>query len=127
MVIKNDLIETIISRSQSFFVPSLKLEDTDYFVIEEAFADYLELERKDSLDFAQNLFLLSKEHGSEKILSKIQNFMLALLKSNLGNNMIKNKILSDIKTVEMAKQQIEKHIMPQLAIEDMCLKFTKQF
>lgn len=122
---KNDLIETIISRSQSFFVPSYDVENGDYSVIEEFFADYLELKRKDSLDFAQNLFLLSKEHGSEKILNEIQNFMIALLKSNLENSVVKNKILSDIKSVELAKQQIENHITPQLAFEDMCLNFTK--
>lgn len=122
---KSDLLETIISRSQSFFVPSYNIEDRDYSKIEEFFADYPQFERKNSLDLAQNLFLLSKEHGSEKILNEIQNFMLALLKANSENSSLKNKILSDIKFVELAKQQIDNHIMPQLAFEDMCLNLTK--
>ncbi|MFA7658631.1 MAG: hypothetical protein WCY19_04295 [Candidatus Gastranaerophilaceae bacterium] len=122
---KNDLIETIISRSQSFFVPSYGIEDRHYLTIEENLADYPQVERKNSLDLAQNLFLLSKEHGSEKILTEIQNFMLALLKSNLENNAVKNKILSDIKSVELAKQQIDNHITPQLVFEDMCLNITR--
>lgn len=122
---KNDLIQTIISRSQSFFVPSFKIEDKDYSIIEEVFADYPQIERKDSLDLAQNLFLLSKEHSSEKILNGIQNFLSALLKSNLENTILKNKIISDIKTVQIAKEQMEKHINPQLAFENMCLDLTK--
>lgn len=122
---KNDLLETIISRSQSFFVPSYEKEDKDYSEIEELFVNYPELERKHFLDLAQNLLILSKEQGCEKTLNKIQNFMLALLKLNLENNALKNKILSDIKFVEIAKQQVNNHIMPQLAIEDMCLNFTK--
>lgn len=122
---KNDLIETIISRSQSFFVPSLNIEDRDYSSIEEIFADYPEIERKNSLDLAQNLFLLSKEQGSARILDEIQNYMLALLKSNSENSTIKFKILSDIKEVELAKQMIDNHIQPQLAFEEMCLSFTK--
>lgn len=122
---KNDLIETIISRSQSFFVPSLSLEDRDYSSIEEIFADYPEIERKNSLDLAQNLFLLSKEQGSAKTLDEIQNYMLALLKSNSENSAIKFKILSDIKAAELAKQMIDNHIQPQLAFEEMCLNFTK--
>lgn len=122
---KNDLIETIISRSQSFFVPSFNIENRDYSLIEELFANYPQLERKKSLDLAQDLFALSKEQGSEKVLDSIQNFFAALLKSNLENKQLQNKIISDIKSVEMAKQMIKTHIHPQLAIEDMCLNIIK--
>lgn len=122
---KNDLIETIISRSQSFFVPSFNVENRGYSLIENIFADYPNIERKDSLDLAQNLFLLSKEHGSGKVLDEIQNFLLALLKSNLENNFIKSKILVDVKSVELAKQQIDNHINPKLAFENLCLNMTK--
>lgn len=121
---KNDLLETIISRSQSFFVPSYNTENRDYSYIEEFFEDYPKFERKNSLDLAQNLFSLSKEYSSEKILNEIQNFMLALLKTNLENISLKNKILHDIKFVELAKQQIDSHIMPQLAFEEMCLNLA---
>ena len=122
---KNDLIDTIISRCQSFFVPSYKIGDRAYSLIEEFFAEYPQIERKNSLDFAQSLFVLVKEHGSEKVLSEIQSFMLSLMKSNLENSTLKNKILADIKSIELAKQMIDKHIAPQLAIESMCLSFTK--
>ena len=122
---KNDLIETIISRSQSFFVPSYDIEEKSYSIVEECFMGHLQLERKDSLDLAQKLFLLSKEHGATKILDQIQNYLLAILKSNIENSFVKNKILSDIEAAETAKKQIQAHVPPQLAIEDMCLNFTK--
>lgn len=122
---KNDLLETIISRSQCFFVPSYDVKNIEYSVVEEVFSEYLELERKDSLDLAQNLFNLSKIHGSEKILEQIQNYLLTVLKSNLNNNILKNKILEDIKSVEAAKKMINGHIFPQLAFEDMCLNLIK--
>lgn len=122
---KNDLIETIISRSQSFFVPSFKQESYDFSLIEDIFSDYPEIERKNYLDLAQKIFTLSKEHGSEKILDSIQNFFTASLKSNLDNNCLKIKLLADIKNVELAKKQINSHVMPQLAFEDMFLNLTK--
>lgn len=122
---KNDLIETIISRSQSFFVPSYNTEERDSSNVEEIFTDYPRIERKNSLDLAQTLFALSKEHGSEKILNEIQNYLFKLLNSNIDNMPAKSKILSDLKTVETTKQQIENHINPQLAFEDMCLNITK--
>lgn len=122
---KNDLIETIISRSQSFFIPSFEADDKDFSIVERILEDYPEIERKTSLDLAQSLFLLSKEHGSEKVLNAIQNFLTALMKSNLGNNQLKIKILSDLKIVQIAKEQINNHINPQLALENMCLNLTK--
>lgn len=122
---KNDLIETIISRSQSFFVPALNVDNLNYSGIENLFADYPVIERQNSLNLAQKLFLLSKEQDSNKILNKIQNFLLTLLKTNLKNTALKYKILADIKALEIAKQQIENHIPPQLAFEDMCLNITK--
>jgi len=122
---KNDLIETIISRSQSFFVPSYKVEDGEYSHIEDFFVDYPELERKSSLDLAQDLFNLSKEQCSEKVLTEIQNFLSSLLKSNLGNSILQSKIMNDIQYVEDAKKQIDARILPQLAFEDLCLKITK--
>lgn len=122
---KNDLIETIISRSQSFFVPSYELSNRNHSLIEELFEDYPQIERKKSLDVAQSLFLLSKEHGVEKIIDEVQNFLIALLKSNIDDKNLKSKILSDVKVVELAKKQINSHITPQLALEDMCLNLTK--
>lgn len=122
---KNDLIETIISRSQSFFVPSYETTNKDYSLIEDVLGDYPKIERRASLDLAQDLFALSKEHGSEKILDEVQNYLAALLKTNLEDKNLQLKILSDIKVVETAKKQINSHITPQLAFEDMCLNLTK--
>lgn len=122
---KNDLIETIISRSQSFFVPSYNVENAEYSLIEDLFADYPEIERQTFLDLAQALFALSKDHGSEKVLTEIQNFFTSLLKANLGNSALRIKTMNDIKSVEEAKKQINAKILPQLVFEDMCLKITR--
>lgn len=124
---KDDLIETIISRSQSFFVPSFEKENDDFSHIKDIFADYPDIERQTCLDLAQSLFNLSKEQGSEKILNQIQNYLLSFVKSNLDNKLLQSKILSDIKSAELAKQQIENHIQPQLAFEGMCLELTNTF
>ncbi|HPT41333.1 MAG TPA: hypothetical protein PLG15_03005 [Candidatus Gastranaerophilaceae bacterium] len=122
---KNDLIETIISRSQSFFVPSFEKPEKDFSAVSDIFENYPNIERKESLDLAQSLFMLSKDIDSLNILKKIQNYMLALMKANIKNSALKTKILEDIKTVETAKKQINAKVNPQLAFENMCLNLTK--
>lgn len=123
---KNDLIETIISRSQSFFVPSYKFDGREYSHVQELMEDYLNLEPKDFLDLAQNLFMVSKEQGNDKIFEEIQNFLLALLKSNLENPNLKNRILKDLKAVKQAKEMVKNHIYPQLALEEMALNIIER-
>lgn len=122
---KNDLIQTIISRSQSFFVPSYKSGNKDYSFVKAILSDYPNIERKDFLDLAQELLTTAKEQSSEKILEEVQNYLNAVLKLNLDNALLKNKIISDIKSVELAKQMISKHINPQNAFEDMFLNLTQ--
>lgn len=122
---KNDLLETIISRSQCFFVPSCSSDVRTYSTVQEVFADYPQIERKNVFDFAQQLFGLSKEHGTDKILGEAQNFLHALLKSNLEDKALQSKIINDLKLIEQAHLMINNHINPQLAFEDMCLKLTE--
>lgn len=122
---KNDLISTIISRSQSFYVPTLEKNNNDYSLVEEIFENYLNFERKESFDIADKLFTLSKSSDSMKVLDSIQKYMLAVLQSNLGNLQLQKKVLGDIKTVEIAKQQINARVNPQLAFENMCLDLIK--
>lgn len=121
---KNDLLETIISRSQCFFIPTYSFNNRSYSTVQELFIEYPNIERKDVFDLAQKLFLLAKEHGPEKIFAESQNLLCAMLKSNLGNKALKNKILTDLKIIEQAQKMINSHINPQLAFEDMCLNLT---
>ncbi len=121
---KNDLLETIISRSQSFFIPSYEKEERDFSIIQDIFSTYPDIQRKDSFDLAQDLFSLSKEYGNFVILQQIQNYLLNLLKLNMDNIFIKNKIILDIKYVNKSKKMIESHLNPLTVFEDMCLNFT---
>ena len=121
---KNDLIQTIISRSQSFFVPSYEVNDKNFALISDIFSEYPNIERKNSFSMADQIFALTKEHGATKILDEIQGFLLELLKSNFNNNDLRAKVLRDVKVVETAKSQIKVRVTPQLAVEDMCLNLT---
>ncbi len=122
---KNNLLDTIISRSQSFFVPSFKENVNDFSIVEDLIENYPAIERQVVFDVAQSLFLMSKESGADKILDQIQNYLFCVLKSNLDDRGLNAKIITDLKYVEQAKNEVSGHINPQLAFENLLLNITQ--
>lgn len=118
---KEDLLQTIISRSQCFYVPSYNRPTRDYSIINGVFTDYFNFKRKEAFDIAARLVEIGKEHGDLEILESIQNYMSAILKAN--PTMI--KIISDIKQVEDAKRQITLNMNSQNVFENLCLEIIK--
>lgn len=117
----DDVLSTIISRSQCFFVPSKKGVDYDYSVIDGIFTDYLNFERKDVFDISQKLQDMTKETPIQTILDGIQNYMLQLLKSNPKET----ELIKHIEFVEEAKKQAKLGMRPINVFDDLCLKLIK--
>ena len=116
-----DVLPTIKSRSQSFFVPSVKEENYDYSCIEGVFTNYFEFERSEVFDISQSLQELSKKYSVNQIIDSIQNYILALLKSNPNQT----QLINHIKILEDAKRQAELGMRPNLLFDDLCLKLIK--
>lgn len=120
---KEDLISTIISRSQCFFVPSFEATNYDYESIKETFENYYEFERSEVFDLAKKLYEISPD--ALKTLNEMQNYMLSLLKSNLANKQIQLKLMHDINSVELAKKEITANVNSLNAFENLCLDIIK--
>ncbi len=120
---KNDLISTIISRSQCFFVPSYENEIIDWTPIKDIFENYFEFERKDVFNVACSLNNLSK--NSIETLEQIQSYILSLMKSNYNNKPFLVKLLHDIEAVEYTKKQIISKVTPLNAFENLCIDIIK--
>jgi len=117
----DDVLSTIKSRSQCFFVPCMTKIDYDYSCIDEIFTNYFEFERDKVFDISQNLQDLAKQHSLKSVLDSIQNYMLALLKSN--PNQI--QLIKDIEIVENAIKQAELGMRPANLFDDLCLKLIR--
>ena len=117
----DDLLPTIISRSQCFFVPSKSKESYDFSKISGIFENYWEFERKDIFDISQKLQDLSKEVPVNVILESIQNYILNTLKCNPKNI----QFIEDIKVIEENKKQAKLGIKPANIFDDLCLKLIK--
>ena len=114
----DDVLPTIISRSQCFFVPSKKTIDYDYSCIDGIFTDYFNFSRKDVFDISQKLFDLTKEYSMETILGSMQNYIFCLLK----NNKNQTEFIKHIEYTEDAIRQAKLGMKPINIFDDLCLK-----
>ncbi len=114
----DDVLPTIISRSQCFFVPSKAAVTYNYSVIENVFTGYFEFKRSDVFNISQKLQDLSGETAISEILSAIQNYMLFLLKANPNQT----EIIKHIEFVEEAKKQADLGMRAVNIFDNLCLK-----
>lgn len=118
----DDVLPTIISRSQCFFVPKcINNNEYNYSNIDGIFTNYFEFQRKDVFDISQKLQDLTKKIPAETILEEIQNYMLVLLKNNPHNI----NIIEHIKIIEDALHQAKLNLKTINIFDDICLKIIK--
>lgn len=121
---RSDIISTIVSRAQSFFVPCIKDEDCDFSLVENVIKNYWQTERNNVLDFFNEIMNLCGEHEPKEIITQIQNYILATIKENTNNKHLFYRLSQDLKYVEDAKRQIS--LTPAMALqtvlENMCFK-----
>lgn len=116
---KEDMISTIISRAQCFFVPSMKSEVRDYSLVGDIMENYFQLQRNEVLNFYFDILNLTKENDIEEIFNQMQNYIFALLKSTLDNPVMKIKFIKDINSVEHAKQELRLNMNTQTIVENL--------
>ena len=118
----DDLLPTIISRCQCFFVPAgADNYDYSYDLIKNVFENYWTFDRKDVFDISQNLQNLLKENSAQKVLESIQNYILSILKANPA----RTEFIEHIKVIENAKKQAKLGIKPVNIFDELCLELIK--
>lgn len=122
----NDLISTIVSRSQCFYMPysSKNSYVADFFC--HYFDKYPNFEISKALDFALALENYQNEKNLDPyyIIDCLQFYLTQLLKSNLDNKFILNKIFKDIKKTEEAKQMLKSYVKENQIYEHLAFYFA---
>ena len=103
---KSDIISTVVSRAQSFFVPSVSEENYDFSLVENIISNYWTKDRNSVLDFENDLYKLTSENNPKEILEQMQNYILEVIKSNIKNKHLFYKLTQDLACIEEAKQQL---------------------
>mgnify|MGYP002857727045 CR=1 FL=1 len=118
---KDDVLSTIISRSQCFFVPSKETVCYDFSLIKNVFLNYYNFDRKDVFEISQNLQDLSANSSVIEVLLQIQNYILSLLKQNTDEV----ELISHVKIVEESIRQAKLGMKPANIFDDLCLKLIR--
>ena len=119
---KSDMITTVVSRAQCFYVPSMQDEDRDFSFVKDAMDGYLELERNEVLDFNDKILDLAKMIEPQIVFTQMQNYIEFLLKANIDNLSLKVKLIADLKAIEKAKQENSLNINIQTIVETLIFK-----
>ena len=118
---KNDLISTIISRSQCFFVPTKIRQEYNYELIEGVMNNYWEIKRADAFNVSEQLSKLSDEATPQKVLEQLQNYILTILKQNPKDTFF----IDDMKPIEQAKKEIALGMKKDVVFDELCLKIIR--
>lgn len=118
---KNDLISTIISRSQCFFVPTKIRQEYNYELIEGVMNKYWGIKRADAFNVSEQLSKLSDEATPQKVLEQLQNYILTILKQNPKDTFF----IDDMKSIEQAKKEIALGMKKDVVFDELCLKIIR--
>lgn len=102
---KNDMISTVVSRAQSFFVPSNESYEQNYELVQDLLNNYWNIDRNDVLNFENDLINLINENDSVQVFEQMENYMFLLMKTNFDNKILFHRLLKDLEYVEIAKRQ----------------------
>lgn len=119
---RSDIISTVVSRAQSFFVPSVIEENYNYEMAASLIENYWTIDKNQVLEFEYNLYKLASDNDAAEVFEQIQNYMFNVIRANSNNKKLFYKILADMESVEEAKRQIS--LTPamnlQTVVENLC-------
>lgn len=124
---KDDLLPTIVSRSQVFYVPDTKIYQYNTDFLNQPFHSYPYIPKEKAVDLAQYLLNYQLENNLEPayILDSIQYYFTELIKSNINNQVMVNIIFRDIEKIQESKKMIKSYIKEQTVYEDLAFYLTK--
>ena len=124
---KDDLIQTIVSRSQSFHMADSKKNEYATNFFQKYFNQYPQFNKEIALDFAQTLLTYQTENNIEPmyVIDCVQYYLTELLKANSNDKFLVKKIYKDIEKTENSKKMLRAYIKDSTVYEDLAFYFTK--
>lgn len=121
-----NIISTIVSRSQAFFVPGFLDTKYDLTQISEIFGNYPDFDLTEELSLADKIMNLTSENGQNLIstINGIQIYLTEFLKKNSDNLLLAKKIKQDIEKLHNIENMLKSNIKEQIAADETGYIFT---
>ena len=125
---REDILPTIVSRCLVFKLSGFR-ENLNYNDILNLISIYPNIDYKTALDIASNIQTFSKENGIEieLILNKTLEYLKDLLKQNLNNTQLIQKIKNDINFTNTAIKQLKANVSEKNVLETLLLKIARGY
>lgn len=123
---KDDLLQTIVSRSQAFYAGDAKYITYKTDFLDKYLNNYPLFNKYSVLDFAQALYdyQSSNDLSPEFILDTLQYYLTEILKNNSKNDILRNKIFKDIKQIGKSKSMLKSYVKEQTVYENLAFYFA---
>ncbi len=125
---KEELLQTIISRSQAFYMPDMQVMEYEVDFFKDYFGQYPCFQKEKALDFAQCLlnYQIEKSLEPEYIIDCIQYYLEETAKYNSKNRCLLSVIHKDIDKTQQSKNMIKAYIKEQTVYEDLAFYFAQR-
>lgn len=120
---KEDMIETIVSRTQVVPVLSQNRETPDLSILENFFKVFPPKNYAEAMTYSERLLEVAKENSctEEDLLIIMQEYMRRLLKANAENKAVSAKIIKAIEKIQQAQDQITNYVNTQAVFDSLMI------
>ena len=120
---KEDMIETIVSRTQVIPVLSQNRETPDLSILENFFKVFPPKNPAEAIAYSERLLEVAKENSctEEDLLIMMQEYMRRLLRANAENKVVSEKIIGNIQKIQQAQDEIANYVNTQAVFDSLML------
>ena len=120
---KEDMIETIVSRTQVIPVLSQNREVPDISILENFFKVFPPKNPAEAIAYSERLLEVAKENScaEEDLLIIMQEYMRRLLKANAENKAVSEKIIGNIQKIQQAQDEIANYVNTQAVFDSLMI------
>lgn len=122
-----NIISTIISRSQVFYIPGNSKQNYNYNFLIEPLGNYPNIDRNKAIMISDFLMKYSKDNNLAftDIVVSIQMYLKDLMKNNSKNLILKQQISDDIENLQQALNMLYSSIREQIVADEVGYILTK--